>query len=515
MYRFFDPQLFPHDLIAEYYRSITPSGYAELHHLFAGLGVDLVLLSKWLPLVLGLITTGYAFAVCMQILPIPIAGFLSTMLLNQALWMHDDIVAAVPRGFFYPLFLAFVYYLLQRSLLPCLLAIALQALFYPIVALISAGILLLRLLDWKDGKLGWSGDRSAYWFALSGVMVACVTVLPYAIASSQFGPSITAAEALTMPEYWAGGRIRYYDIPPISFWLDGRDSGLFAMLSPPQLFIAVLLPILLLLRSRFPLTQKLNQGVDILLQTVIVSVGLFLIAHALSFKLYFPSRYTFHTFQMVFALATGITLTIILDAAWDWATQSRSHLQRRQLLVRSTATIVSLALVFYPVSLKSFPKSLYVVGSVPDLYHFLQQQPKDSLIASLSDETDNLPTFAKRPILVGRRYALPFHIRYYNEFRQRANDLIQAQYSPDLNQVNQFIRHYGVKFWLLDRDAFSPTYIERNRWIMQYPAAATAIAQLRNGTVPGLSKLMQKCAVVRSQNLVLLQTQCIEAAQPR
>ncbi|MBV9387547.1 MAG: hypothetical protein JOZ78_14100, partial [Chroococcidiopsidaceae cyanobacterium CP_BM_ER_R8_30] len=112
IYRLSDAQLFPHDLIANYFQSITPSGYASLYHLMADLGITPVLLSKLLPLALGLITTGYCFAVCMQILPVPMAGFIATLVLNQALGLHDDIVSGTPRGFFYPLFLAFLYYLL-------------------------------------------------------------------------------------------------------------------------------------------------------------------------------------------------------------------------------------------------------------------------------------------------------------------------------------------------------------------------------------------------------------------
>jgi len=69
------------------------------------------------------------FGVCLE-LPVPTAGFIATLLLNQSLWMKDDLVSATPRAFVYPLFLAFLYYL-RRSLLPVCVAIALLGLFYP------------------------------------------------------------------------------------------------------------------------------------------------------------------------------------------------------------------------------------------------------------------------------------------------------------------------------------------------------------------------------------------------
>jgi hypothetical protein len=512
MFRFIDPQLFPNDLLASYYQSITPPGYAELYHFLSVIGIDPVLASKLLPTVLGLVSTGYAFAVCLQILPVPIAGFLATLVLNQALWIHDDIVAAAPRGFFYPLFLAFLYYLLRRSWLPCLVTIALQALFYPIVTLISCGILILRLLDWHGGRPHLSKDRQSYIFTGLGLGVAIAALLPYAIASNTFGPTITAAQAITMPEYWAGGRIRYYDVHPLSLWLDGRDSGIFSMLSPPQLFVGWLLPFLLPFRDRFPLVQRIKPEVRILLQTVIVSVILFLAAHLLAFRLYFPSRYTFHTFQMIFSLATGIVLAVLLHAAFYWAEvwQSQNQKRRGQVALRVAAVILGMALLLYPLSLSSFPKSLYVQGQEPGLYEFLKQQPPGSIVASLSREVDSLPTFSQRPILVGRRYGLPFHVGFYDPFRQRAIALIDAQYSPDLNQVKRFIKAYGVKFWLLDLNTFSPEYIETDGWIKQYqPAANQAVAQLRQEQVPALVKLLPKCIVYQSVRLVLLNAQCV------
>lgn len=505
MYRFSEPQLFPNDLIANYFQSITPVGYAALYHLMNNLGVKPVLFSKLLPLVLALFTTGYGFAVYMRLLPVPIGGFFATLLLNQAIWMRDEIVSATPRSFFYPLFLAFLYYLLKRSLLPCLVVIALQALFYPIVAFISSGILLLRLLRWQRG-IRLSHDRNDYLFCVLGIGVALLTLIPYILASSEFGPTITAAEARRIPEYWSGGRVSYYKSNLLHFWLDGRDSGMFALLSPPQLFIGALLPFVLLLSPR-PLTQQVNKEVKILLQIVLVSISIFFIAHALAFKLHFPSRFTFHTFRMVLSLAAGIVLTLMLNQVFQWL-ERKTRPAHQGLTILITVVVVAVG-VLYPFSLKVFPKTQYLKGNVPELYQFLQQQPPDSIVASVTQEANNLPTFAKRPILVAEEYALPFHTKYYTQFRQRAKDLIVAQYSPELQQVKQFIHKYHVSFWLLERTAFKPKYIAKN-WIKQYqPEATQAIAQLEQGATPALQKLMQRCTALETEKLVLLQAECL------
>ena len=515
MYRYSTRELFPHDLIADYFQSVTPIGYGAFYQVMSGLGVDPVLLGKLLPMVLGLITTGYGFAVCMQILPVPMAGFIVTLLLNQSICLHDDLFSACPRDFIYPLLLVFLYYLHRRSLLGVMIAIALQSLFYPPIAFINSGILLLRLWDWQIGRIRLSRERRDYLFCVMGLGVALVAMIPYAIKSSEFGPTITAAVARTIPEYLSGGRVSYFNLNPISFWLDGRDSGAFALLSPPQLLIGLLLPIILVYPSRFPLTKQVTSRVKILPQIVLASLGMFFIAHAVAFKIHWPSRYTHHTFKIVFALAAGITLTLMLDAVFHWLEQpAKSPQKGQQFLTLGTAAILGAALILYPSSLKAFPKTPYVTGGVPALYKFLQQQPQDSLVASLAAEADNIPVFAKRSILVGREYALPFHTKYYAQFRQRMIDLIDAQYSQDLKGAIGFMGKYNVKFWLLERTAFKPEYIADNKWIKQYqPAANMAIAKLQQGSIPALSKLMKSCNVFETESLVLLKAECIKEAK--
>ncbi len=498
MYRYWNSGLFPDDLIADYFQSVTPIGYGTFYRVMMSLGIDPIFLGKIFPIVISIFTTSYCFAVCMQLLPVPMAGFLATLLLNQALCLHDDLFSATPRDFIYPLFLAFFYYLLRASCLGVMLSIALLALFYPPLAFIDLAILGVRL--------AFSRQRKDYIFFATGLVVVVVAILPYAIQSSKFAPTITAAIARTMPEYLSGGRIGYYNISPVNLWLDGRDSGFFALLSPPQLFIGLLFPITLLYSAKFPLAKQVRSGVKILLQIIIASSVMFLIAHALEFQIHFPSRYTHHTFKMVLALAGGMTLTIIFDTALRWV---ESPQRGQQFLILGASAVVGAALLLYPISLKTFPKTPYVVGGVPGLYKYLENQPEDSLVASLSQEANNIPPFAKRSILVGKEYALPFHTKYYAQFRQRAMDLINAQYHQDIKVAIAFIHKYKIKFWLLDRTAFNPEYIASNTWIKQYYTATQALAQLKAGVTPALVKAIKSCSVFENENLVLLKAECI------
>jgi len=264
--------------------------------------------------------------------------------------------------------------------------------------------------------------------------------------------------------------------------------------------------------SRFPLVREILNPVIVLPQIALVSLGLFLAAHALLLKLFFPSRYMEHTLRVVMALAAGIALTVILDAVFHTCEQlTKSVKPRRRFWVLASTITLGAVLVMYPNFLEDFPKTNYRASGNSALYEFLKTQPKDILIASLSEEANNIPTFSQRSILVSREYALPFHLGYYRQIRQRAIDLIHAQYSQDLAAAQQLIQKYGVDFWLLERTAFTPEYLTNNPpWLRSFqPEFTEAITNLEQGRKPALVELVERCSVFELKSLVVLQADCI------
>jgi hypothetical protein len=541
MRRFLDPELFRDDLIADYFQSVAQPGYKALYQLAAAIGIDPIVFSKLLPMVLGLIATAYCFGICLQLFPVPAAGFVSTLLLNHSLWLKDDLISGTARAFMYPLFLAFVYYLLRQSLLPCWVALALQGLFYPSAMLISTGVLFVRVWRWEHLRLRLSPNRRDYLLFAIGLGVTLLILLPLALETSKFGPATTGAEARTMPEFGDEGRSRFFLHSPFEFWLYADRSGLFPYewarlpyFYLPVLFLGLTLLLLYELRhpSRFPLVQRVTHNITILSEIGLVSLGLFIAAHALLFKLYLPSRYTQYSIRILTALAGAIAAIVLLDAIFRWAgDQTYPHPLKRQFWALALTALLGVALVSYPVVLnllKSNGVSLpgiahVVVGKEPELYEFFMQQPKDILIASLVPQTEDLPTFTKRSVLVSQEHALPYHKGYYTQIRQRVMDLIDAQYSPDLNQVQRFIQKYGIDFWIVER-SYLAAYLSNNPsqkppppelnnpWLKQFPTTAEARRRWEQGIIPALPRLVQRCSVFKHKDLVVLQATCIATA---
>ncbi|MEG4229958.1 hypothetical protein QUA35_27935 [Microcoleus sp. N9_B2] len=511
MMRFVDRELFPNDFIANYFQSVAPAGYSTLYKIAATIGIHPLFFHKILPLFLGLISTYFCFGLCLEMLPVPLTGFIASLLLNQHMWMTDDLASTTPRAFIYPIFLGFLYYLSRSSLLPCLGAIALIGLFYPPYALVAAGILVLRLLCWEKGGLRLSGDRANYLFCSTGLGVIFLVMLPYALDRSEFGPTYTAAEAKQMSEFAPNGRNAFFRPNPVDYWLTGRGSGMFpkSLFTPVTHCVGLLFPLLLFVRSAFPLANQIQSKIWLLLQLFLASSAMFFAAHATIFKLYQPGRYTAYSLRFIVVLISAIVLTLIIDGVGHWASQTVTKLDWKNLVALIIIAIIAVAVVLYPCFVETFPTVGYVEAKMPALYNFFQQQPKDILIASIAAEADNLPTFSQRSVLVAKEYAVPYQKGYYSKYQQRLNDLIRAQYTPDRAVLQNFINQYGVDFWMLDRNALTLEHVEDYGWLNQFDSTPQAMLALKQGKIPALASAITSCAVFQNEILVVLDASCI------
>ena len=515
MQRYVDPELFQNDLIADYYSSIAPPGYTLIYKAAAAVGISPLVLHKLLPIALGLLTTAFCFGISMQLLKVPAAAFVSSLLLTQSLWMRDALISGTPRAFSHPLILAFLYYLLLGAWPLCLLSVTLLGLFYPAFSLIAMAILALRLVRWENKRLRLSRNKADYLVFASAVIVTLAVGLLYYFKSSQFGPVVTASEARASAEFLQGGRIAFFHEGFWRFWITGQHSGMISppLFSPAALAFGLLLPVLLLYPNRFPLVRQISASINLLPIILVASLGLFFAAHLLIFRLHLPTRYSMHTLRIVLSLSAALALIVMISALLDWAKSANNR--ARQFFAAGIIAAIAVAIISYPAFLDDFPKTRYIYGTEASLYEFFSNQPKDSLIASLESEADNLPSFSARSVLIGREYALPFHKNYYDRIRERALDLIAAEYTPDIAELQSFIRKYGVDFFLIDRDAFAPDYISKNRWGRVFrQAASEAKDRLKEGSIPAMESLLNSSVVFETDDLLVLSARRMEEASP-
>jgi hypothetical protein len=519
MMRFVDPALFVNDLIAHYFQSVAPSGYSALYRLAAILGLSPLVFNKLLPIILGAIGTIYCYRLSLKLLPVPFAGFCSSVILNLTLWMRDDLVSGTPRAFIYPLFLAFLDYLLENRSKRCWIVIALTSLFYPQLVLLESGILVLYLFHIPHFKL----TRSRSVICVIGSVVAFFVLLPYELFPNPFSPLISVADAKTYPEFWPGGRNSFFEPDFRLFWLMGERSGFIPKRTPTILWIGLILPLLFWKgRDRFHLLDRITPNISVLFQVLAASCFWFMAAHLLLFKLHLPSRYAIHSLILCFSLLSGITIAILVEGILAWGMRSSSgNPEKQSLLTRISVGLILGILVLYPLTLKEFPRTSYQVEKHWEIYDFLRQIPKDAIVASIEPDADNIPTFSLRSILVGEEYSISYHATYHQAFRQRLIDLVRSHYSPNLAEIKQLIGKYGIDFFLIHKSAFTPQYLLDNSWLNGLRTSIVApgdplsqtiersLQQLQAGTVPALTRVIGSCTAYQNSMFFIVDASCV------
>jgi hypothetical protein len=500
MARYFDSELFPNDLIADYFQSVAPLGYSFLYQLSAKLGIDPFVFNKLIPVGLRLIITYYFFLFCRQVFPIPLGCVISTLLLDQNLWLKDDIISATPRAFLYPFLIAFLYYFSKQALIPGLITIILLGLFYPQTIFIVSVMLVLNLR--------YNNKKNRY-FSVISLAVAIIVMLPYALNTSLYDPIISRSQALTMPEFHYGGRSNFF-YESIFEYVIGKGNGVMistSLFNPIILLSSLFFPLIVRQSKKFTLVSKITPHLNTVWQLAIASLGMFVLAHLFLFKLHLPSRYTAHSLKFVVTILAGITITAILEFLLTKIKQNFS-LKQGKVLVSSLA-LITILLTYYSFFEPVSPTG-YKTGDYPDLYQFFQQQPQDIVVASLTKEADNLPTFTRRSILVSREYAIPYHLGYYNLFSAKVRDLITAQYSNNRQTVKQFIQQHNITFWLIEDDSFTAEYLTENSWLKQYRAEQQkAIANLKNNLTPIVAASQDTCQVFTTEQFKVIDAQCL------
>ncbi len=524
--RLIDPDLFPNDVMADYYSAIQGVGFRSFYSLAAWLGLEPLAFAKIVPLLLALIATFYLFWVALYILPVPICGALTTIILNQNIWIRDDLISASPRAFVYPLFAAFLYYLLRGSKILCLVSLGLLSLFYPQMALVSVGILTLRLVRW-DGllpKLPKRAQDYGLWLVATVMTGGALLLFSYQVAQ-QAGRLTSLAEMRAWPEFQTGGRGEYYGLPFLSFWFDGL-SGLRFPLYPPIIWLGAMLPLIVwkvpdFFHRAFPLAKTVTADVRVLAQLFVSSIGFFFLSHIIFPTLYLPSRYSFYSTRFLLAVASGVMLTLVMQCWVGWLVRQWQQWRQWSLLDFARVAVsvgFAIAVIVAPSIPPVFLKGQsWEVGKAQEVYDLIAQSPKDSVTASLVREiNDNIPAFSQRSVLVGREFALPYHVGFYGVMKQRAEDLVTAQYSPELADVQSFIETYGIDQWIVAKDFSDSDYLDRQDWLINSSmrgAVIQAEKRLKPNATPALSEYLSTCAMLMAADTIVLDAHCLMKVQ--
>jgi hypothetical protein len=553
--RLHDPALFAGDWIADYYESQAPAGYRAVYWLLT-LPVNAIQASKLLPLGLTVILSLAMFWLGTSLWRRVDAAALGSVLLVWSVWQYDDVASATPRAYALPLLVIQLAALAAGRRWVALLVLPVEALFYPLgcpLPVVTLGLWALwRAADQEgltprgrngSGRNGSGrnelrpygiGHVGARFIAPPGrerllrvlrralpdlLQLGAVTLVALALVglgqidAARFGPTVTAAQARTMPEFQPGGRASYFGGSWYQFWFESSRSG-FA-LSPkdpsledtplqnmPVIAIPFSLAVLFagwMLAGRLGWTRPppVPRSAMLLVVLLAASLLLFAAAHVLLFLLYLPARYVQFSLPVVWALA-GCLVWVLVGVRIATRRGRSVRAQRLRplggragLTGAELATLAGIALLtLHPPP----PGDFYVVGRYPAIYGYLRSTTPDTLVAALPADSNILPLFGQRPILTSYEHALPYQLGYYLPLRERTEAFRSAYFAPTLEPLATVISEDGVGLVIANPDALE----RRRRADRDHP--------------PALEKILDRCGVLRERDLVVLTAACIQDA---
>jgi len=518
-----DPELFTKDPIAEYFKSVTPPGYAALHYALDKVGIEPFLANKLLVTPLFLLTAALAYKLAYSVRPIAAVAIAGSWLTCFFLGLIDQsLLSATPRAFAVPLLLWFLLSVSLNSHFQTAASCLLQALFYPTIALVSAGVLILLLFKWKQSERSIEINEKQIRPMLIGIVAIGLGLLPFMLTTSMHGSIITGAEAATLPAFQIGGRSAFFLDGFIETYICGARAGLLPVewgcgeafrqkltvapfLAAILVVFTVSVPTVLWYYTNKTVVKKsgiLEHRAKLFSLVLISSCAWFITAHVLLFDLHLPSRYTQHALRATMWIASALLFGPLLIAA------GRKYLPKlfRILTLLSASIFFSLPLI-----LSEIPYANYVSGQHPKLYEHIKQLPKNTLIASLSIEADNIPSFSSRSVLIAREYAIPYSRPYINNLRAATKSMIQAQYGNSPQSIIDFFEQYGPTHLLVDMSSTNAGVLNQEWWYHEYPITAAWAAKNISSRPPVLFSLMQECETVSSGSLILASTNCLRS----
>jgi len=432
-----DSGLFKDDLLTRYFRSHTPPFYYYAHYPLAWL-IDPVILSKISQFALLGLVLVFLYKIG-RLLHGPFLGWTLVLLTVHSPTLVGLTDGGLPRGWAVPGLVVFIWAVLAGRPRVALAATVVSGLFYPPIFLVlgpSYGL-------WTLTKRSWSK------WDLVGLALLVVGFWPMVFRGDEIGRIVTAAEAATMPEWQLGSRFPFLPmpsllsllprnftvsyLPPTLFgpwawllvalgvavlllWPDSPESGSRALQSPAKIAAALGLPLLF-------------------------SLMMFEVSALLAFRLHIPDRNLKYTIPVLGLILVTLAVFRLVAKGLRW--------QGWPALLVIMAAFVSAGSGFSG-NLNLWANQRFAWR----LYAFVEQLPKDVLLAGPPGEMDSIPLFSRRMVYVSDEANQPLYDRYYREIQRRLFKTFDAYYARDLRTVEELMNETGVDYMLVRKEHF-------------------------------------------------------------
>jgi hypothetical protein len=510
MGRWDDPSLLRNDLMADYWASVTPWGYKALFRVAWALGLEPLTFIKMLPALLFPLIAYFSFRFLRATGAEPLIACLVTGLILHLFVRSDGVISGTPRAFWPVLLLALLDGLARRRILQTAAAQLLMAGFYPQMALVSATVIGMTLLNPSHGiRLDLSRRRVL--LVLLSALATIVGSVPFLLAAKEYGPTVTMAEALTIPTFGAGGRGHLVSADGSFNFVCGERLGFFrgncARLDPEMLFTIFggLIGSIVLFARACRAGETVRIRSELPLYLLIGSVVWFTLALLLLFRLHLPNRYS---------AAVGMLATLtIVPLLLEWLRKRRLVewlMERKYGYV--FASIGMVGVLVYLAEGAADIRQNFKKPSNPSLIAAIRDLPKDAVVGGFVTDLDFSPVLTGRSTLFSGELAVAYQLGYFNRIIERMQSMRDVVLTNDPAVLAKGLAKLGSDFILIAQETLDTGRIpERFRGFFGGELAPMEEAAMKS--LPTLvGRLADGCRVGIYEGVSMLDAACLTTA---
>src|SRR3989338_1546684 len=374
------------------------------------------------------------------------------------------------------LMLLFIYFIIKEKYWILAIIIALEALFYPPLFILSSLTVFLSSLFRlrRMGTVFWKENKSAFTcMAVVILAFACFMFYKYQQSTPQFlGRTLTPIEVKDIDDFKPGGRNPIFSQPDTfsrRFVSDATGLGIDLPKKIMFGFICLLFVFPCSLKVRRAFLLKIPAVLWIFL---VAGMGMCLIANLVLFKLYEPSRFIQNPLNIFLVLFIGCQITF---------GEGRLNVERR-VAVRNVVAVAYL-LVMMLVLVPRFGCHQETASSLKSEIDFISNLPGNAFVAGDPKLMNNLGLYAKKRVFLTYKLSTEVYwLNYYREMTKRTEDFYRTYYADSHQDVSEFCTLYGITHLVVDKSQFSDNYIARgdfyyspfNDYIKQITAGLTS-----------------------------------------
>lgn len=361
-------------------------------------------------------------------------GIIAILIISFFPTQIDRFYGIFSRSFSAILYILLLYFSEKGNKIGCGIVATISAIFYPPVFF----LIVVYLVFYVVFTHTWQDKKTLSILAVSMIAGISFLLLKYFSPSDFVGSLISRDEMYQMIEMHEGGR---YPFLPQIFVLTDLKSR---VLQPYYVFLFILCSFLY-----SPKKLKLPSSISFMF---LASIFTYLLALAVSPRLYLPDRYTRYIIPYLVAYIFGI-----------WT----GGIFRLEMSVRKKTVIF--LLMFFP-GIYTYQQNIhpgYKMDSIrhKELYETLRKTPQKSMIAAPPYIADNIPLYSHRSVLFNYELTHPWYPKYYGVLSERISDFYRSYYNPAPDRVLAFAKKYDVDYIIVEKEYFTKKYIERGKWL--------------------------------------------------